>query len=42
VTDIEKSAAAIPGLHLAGSSYRGVGMPDCIHSAHQVVKHILG
>lgn len=42
VTAIEKSATEIPGLHLAGSSYRGVGMPDCIHSAHQVVKHILG
>jgi oxygen-dependent protoporphyrinogen oxidase len=42
VADIEKSAAEIPGLHLAGSSYRGVGMPDCIHSAHQAVKRILG
>lgn len=42
VAAIEKSAAEIPGLHLAGSSYRGVGMPDCIHSAHQAVKRILG
>ena len=42
VSAIEKSAAEIPGLHLAGSSYRGVGMPDCIHSAHLAVKRILG
>lgn len=41
VAGIEKSASEIPGLHLAGSSYRGVGMPDCIHSAHQAVKAIL-
>ena len=39
---MEKSAGEIPGLHLAGSSYRGVGMPDCIHSAHQAVKRLLG
>ena len=42
VSAIERSAADLPGLHLAGSSYRGVGMPDCIHSAHQAVKQILG
>ena len=41
VSEMEKSAAEIPGLHLAGSSSRGVGMPDCIHSAHQAVKRIL-
>ncbi len=41
VAEIEKSAAEIPGLHLAGSAYRGVGMPDCIHSAHQAVKQML-
>lgn len=41
VAAIEKLAGAIPGLHLAGSSYRGVGIPDCIHSAHQAVKRLL-
>ncbi|HZH39795.1 MAG TPA: protoporphyrinogen oxidase [Gemmatimonadales bacterium] len=32
---VERIAAhvrAIPGLHLAGASYRGVGIPDCIDS----------
>ena len=41
VSEIEKTTAEIPGLYLAGGSYRGVGMPDCIHSAHQAVKHLL-
>lgn len=30
-------AAELPGLHLAGSSYHGVGMPDCIKSALRAV-----
>lgn len=30
---IEAQLAAHPGLHLAGASYRGVGIPDCIASA---------
>ena len=42
VSEIERAAGLQPGLHLAGSSYRGVGMPDCIHSAHQAAKRILG
>jgi len=34
-------AAEIPGLHLAGSSYHGVGMPDCIRSALKAVDRII-
>lgn len=30
VAEIEARAAALPGLHLAGASYRGLGIPDCI------------
>ena len=30
VAEIETRAAALPGLHLAGASYRGLGIPDCI------------
>lgn len=41
VTAIEQLADTIPGLYLAGSSYRGVGIPDCIHSAHQAAKRML-
>lgn len=33
-------AATLPGLHLAGSSYHGVGMPDCIKSALRAVDAI--
>ncbi|WP_309717058.1 protoporphyrinogen oxidase [Armatimonas sp.] len=32
---LEKSLP--PGLHLTGCAYRGVGIPDCIHQAEEVV-----
>jgi protoporphyrinogen/coproporphyrinogen III oxidase len=32
VESIEQAAARWPGLALAGSAYRGVGIPHCIHS----------
>jgi oxygen-dependent protoporphyrinogen oxidase len=35
IARIEASAAELPGLHLAGSAYRGVGIPHCIHSGQQ-------
>jgi oxygen-dependent protoporphyrinogen oxidase len=33
VARIEVAARAIPGLALAGSAYRGVGVPDCVRGA---------
>jgi oxygen-dependent protoporphyrinogen oxidase len=30
-----------PGLHLAGGSYRGIGVPDCVHSSELAVDRIL-
>lgn len=42
VGEIEKEAQHLPGLHLAGSSYRGVGMPDCILGARMAVERVLG
>jgi len=33
MNEIDTLAAKIPGLALAGNSYRGTGMPDCIRSA---------
>ncbi|MFZ1754265.1 MAG: protoporphyrinogen oxidase [Caldilineaceae bacterium] len=34
--------AALPaGLHLTGSPYRGIGIPDCIHQAQQTAEKIL-
>lgn len=41
VAAIEKEASAWPGLELAGGSYRGVGMPDCINSARRAVERVL-
>ncbi|HEX9017264.1 MAG TPA: protoporphyrinogen oxidase [Chloroflexota bacterium] len=41
VAEIEALAAGHPGLRLAGSSYRGVGLPDCIRSGAQAADAIL-
>jgi oxygen-dependent protoporphyrinogen oxidase len=30
LAEIEARVAAIPGLHLAGNAYQGIGIPDCI------------
>lgn len=38
---MEVMAAELPGLWLAGSSYHGVGLPDCIKSALRVVDRML-
>jgi oxygen-dependent protoporphyrinogen oxidase len=31
----------LPGIELAGNGYRGIGVPDCIHSAEEAVARIL-
>ena len=41
VAEMEARAAALPGFHLAGSSFRGIGMPDCIASALRAVDLVL-
>jgi len=41
VAEMEKLAATIPGLYLAGSSFHGIGMPDCIKSALLAVDQII-
>ncbi|MHB1132840.1 MAG: protoporphyrinogen oxidase [Chloroflexota bacterium] len=41
VADVERLCAREPGLHLVGSSYRGVGLPDCINSANRAAQAIL-
>ena len=28
--EIETRVAQLPGLHLAGNAYEGIGIPDCI------------
>ncbi|MSP13909.1 MAG: protoporphyrinogen oxidase [Chloroflexi bacterium] len=41
IAGIERLAAAYPGLHLAGCTYHGVGIPDCIQDAQRTVSHLL-
>jgi len=33
VQQIEQRASMLPGLHLIGNAYRGVGLPDMVHRA---------
>lgn len=40
VDAIERFAASLEGLALAGSAYRGVGVPDCVHGAEQAAESI--
>lgn len=41
VRQIEERAAKIPGLALAGNSFRGVGVPFCVHDGEQAAELIL-
>jgi protoporphyrinogen/coproporphyrinogen III oxidase len=38
VAQIEEVAAHIPDLFLAGAAYRGVGVPDCVHSGESAAE----
>lgn len=38
---IEQRLGAWPGLTLAGAAYRGIGIPDCIHSGEQAAASVL-
>jgi oxygen-dependent protoporphyrinogen oxidase len=42
---IDAALEGFPGLALAGNGYRGIGIPDCIHSgdvaAEQLIRHFL-
>lgn len=40
VARIEKRAAEIPGLALAGNAFHGIGVPDCIRSGMQAANSI--
>jgi oxygen-dependent protoporphyrinogen oxidase len=42
VADMEKVAADVGGVYLAGSAYRGSGIPDCVKQAVDTVEKILG
>ena len=42
VHEMERMAGSLPGLHLAGSAYRGLGIPDCTRSGMAAADAILG
>jgi oxygen-dependent protoporphyrinogen oxidase len=41
VAEIEQLAAGIPGLHLAGNAYSGIGLPDCVRSGQKAAAKII-
>jgi oxygen-dependent protoporphyrinogen oxidase len=41
VREIQARAAAIPGLHLAGNAYEGIGIPDCIRTGRTAARRIV-
>ncbi|HLK63862.1 MAG TPA: protoporphyrinogen oxidase [Bryobacteraceae bacterium] len=41
VTEVESRVASIPGLHVAGNAYRGIGIPDCIRMGRHAAERIL-
>ena len=40
IRTVQASMADIPGLHLAGNAYHGIGIPDCVRSAKQAADAI--
>jgi protoporphyrinogen/coproporphyrinogen III oxidase len=42
VQQIERDAASLPQLQLAGNAYHGVGIPFCIQSGRQAAERLLG
>ncbi len=42
IETIERGAAALPGLQLAGGAYRGVGIADCVRSGEAAAERALG
>ena len=38
---IEERVRQWPGLELAGNAYRGVGIPDCVHSGEQAAARLM-
>jgi oxygen-dependent protoporphyrinogen oxidase len=41
LAQIDERLAEYPGLALAGSAYRGVGIPDCIQSGNDAAATVL-
>ena len=41
IVEIESKVSKIPGLTLAGNSYRGAGIPDCIRSGEAAAEAMI-
>ena len=41
VEAIEERVGGVPGLYIAGNSFRGIGIPDCVRSARKAVDGIV-
>ena len=41
VDKIEKAVNNLPGLEIAGIAYRGVGIPDCVHSGEKAAESLM-
>jgi len=41
LAEMEARAAAVPGLHLAGNAYQGIGIPDCIRMGKAAAARVL-
>jgi oxygen-dependent protoporphyrinogen oxidase len=42
VSEIARLVAGVPGLHLAGNAYSGIGIPDCVRTGKQAAERIIG
>jgi protoporphyrinogen/coproporphyrinogen III oxidase len=40
IARINERVAALPGLHLAGNAYDGIGIPDCIRLGRKAAASI--
>lgn len=40
VEEIERETLKMPAIALAGAAYRGIGVPDCIHSGEQAAERV--
>ena len=41
VREIRERVAKLPGLHLAGNAYEGIGIPDCVRTGRAAAKKII-
>jgi oxygen-dependent protoporphyrinogen oxidase len=41
IAEIDGLVAGLPGLHLAGNAYRGIGIPDCIRTGKEAAEKIV-